>query len=77
VEDRSRLCRADLRPPVPLSPEEEIRGRSGVRIARHITDVSEPAIRHARSSESSFVRGRANLVRAGNVTAFRQPPDTL
>ena len=28
----------------------------------------------ARSSESSFARGRAYLVRAGDVTAFRQPP---
>jgi hypothetical protein len=29
TEGRSRPCWAGLRPPIPLSPEEEIRGRSG------------------------------------------------
>ena len=29
IEARSRPCRAGLRPPVPLSPEEEVRDRSG------------------------------------------------
>jgi hypothetical protein len=29
VEERSRPWRAGLRPPISLSPEEEIRGRSG------------------------------------------------
>jgi hypothetical protein len=29
VAERSRICRAGLRPPIPLSPEEEMRGRPG------------------------------------------------
>jgi hypothetical protein len=36
AEERSRPCRAGPRSPLPLSPEEEIRGRSGVRIADRV-----------------------------------------
>jgi hypothetical protein len=33
TEERSRPSRAWSRPPIPLSPEEEIRDRSGLRIS--------------------------------------------
>jgi hypothetical protein len=38
-EERSRPCRVGLRPPIPLSPEEEIRGRSGLRFPHRRTSA--------------------------------------
>ena len=54
MEERSRTCRAGLRPPIPLSPEEEIRGRFGLRISHRLrfgAGVSECVLRRRASRD--------------------------
>jgi len=79
IEERSRPCRAGLRPPLPLSPEEEIRGRSGVRIDG-VSESLLPRLERCRSAtdrqplrpHDDVEVSRPQRARAVDVANFRR-----